>query len=112
MPKGDLLPCPFCGGSAGIEQVGHRSQSTIYACDTCGCRLETGEEWDHGAAWNRRSDRAGLIAGLREAEAKARQFREHWSCAGGFGGHSAAARIIADTLSDRIAALETEEGKS
>lgn len=55
--------------------------------------------------------RAGLIAGLREAEAKAREFREHWSCAGGFGGHSAAARIIADTLSARITALE-EEGKT
>jgi Lar family restriction alleviation protein len=49
-----LLPCPFCGGEAEIERYGDRSQSTIYACTMCGCRLETGEEWDHGADWNRR----------------------------------------------------------
>lgn len=50
-----LLPCPFCGGSAHIERVGDRSKSTIYQCDDCCCSLETGEEWDHGRAWNRRA---------------------------------------------------------
>jgi Lar family restriction alleviation protein len=51
-----LLPCPFCGGEAEIERYGDRRQSTIYACTMCGCRLETGEEWDHGADWNKRHD--------------------------------------------------------
>lgn len=50
----ELLPCPFCGGEASIEQYGNPRQSTIYQCNDCSCRLETGEEWDHGADWNRR----------------------------------------------------------
>lgn len=50
-----LLPCPFCGGSASIERLGTPRQSTIYACDECGCSLETGEEWGHGARWNARA---------------------------------------------------------
>ena len=37
-------------------------------------------------------------AALERAEMIARQLRERWSCAGGFGGHSAAARIIADEI--------------
>jgi Lar family restriction alleviation protein len=49
-----LLPCPFCGGDATIERYGDRRQSTIYSCDSCGCTLETGEEWDHGREWNER----------------------------------------------------------
>lgn len=52
---GELKPCPFCAGEAEIERVGNARFSTIYACTECGCRLETGEEWDHGAAWNRRA---------------------------------------------------------
>lgn len=51
---GGLLPCPFCGGAARIERVGNRRHSTQYACNECGCTLETGEEWNHGADWNRR----------------------------------------------------------
>lgn len=50
----DLLPCPFCGGKASIERKGDRRMSTVYSCDWCGCSLETGEEWDHGKAWNTR----------------------------------------------------------
>lgn len=50
----DLLPCPFCGGTASIERYGDRRQSTIYQCDNCGCSLETGEEWGHGTQWNER----------------------------------------------------------
>lgn len=53
-----LLPCPFCGGEAHIERYGDRRQSTQYACDACGCSLETGEEWGHGAGWNKRAARA------------------------------------------------------
>lgn len=50
----ELKPCPFCGSEAEIERRGHKGQSTIYACQDCGCRLETGEEFNFGAAWNRR----------------------------------------------------------
>lgn len=106
-----LLPCPFCG-CTNVRSF-HVFGSGRYRidCNACNGGFEANDPERAIALWNRRSDRAGLIAGLREAEAKAREFREHWSCAGGFGGHSAAARIIADTLSARITALE-EEGKS
>lgn len=50
----ELKPCPFCGSSAEIERYGNPQQSTIYTCTSCGCRLETGEEWDHGRLWNAR----------------------------------------------------------
>jgi len=59
-----LKPCPFCGGEAEIERAGTPRFSTIYACTDCGCRLETGEEWGHGTAWNTRPsvvpDREGV----------------------------------------------------
>lgn len=51
----DLLSCPFCGGEAEFERLGTPRQSTIVACTQCSCRHESGEEWDHGRAWNRRS---------------------------------------------------------
>jgi len=51
----NLAPCPFCGSSASIERYGARRQSTIYQCDNCSCSLETGEEFNHGAEWNRRA---------------------------------------------------------
>jgi Lar family restriction alleviation protein len=51
----DLDPCPFCGGEAEIERTGTARQSTIYACQNCGCRLETGETFNHGAQWNQRA---------------------------------------------------------
>ena len=50
-----LLPCPFCGGKASIERFGNTRVSTQYSCDDCGCFLETGEEFNHGRAWNRRA---------------------------------------------------------
>ena len=56
MSAPELKPCPFCGGSAQIEQIGNRRRSTIVTCQYCGCRLETGEECGHGSAWNRRAD--------------------------------------------------------
>lgn len=52
----DLSPCPFCGGEASIEQYGNPRQSTIYQCNNCSCRLETGEEWEHGKGWNTRHE--------------------------------------------------------
>lgn len=55
-----LKPCPFCGSAAQIEQVGDHTRSTIYACDECGCRLETGEEWGHGRRWNNRATPLGF----------------------------------------------------
>lgn len=61
----DLLPCPFCGGSASIEQFGDRGQSTIYQCDHCSCRLETGEESDHARIWNTRElSPATILSGV------------------------------------------------
>lgn len=51
----DLKDCPFCGGEAEIERYGTPRMSTIYACQDCGCRLETGEEWGHGRQWNTRA---------------------------------------------------------
>jgi hypothetical protein len=65
-----LLPCPFCRNKAEIEQKGDRRQSTIYQCTFCGCKLETGEEWSHGADWNTRTENkriAELEAALRLA---------------------------------------------
>lgn len=51
-----LKPCPFCGETASIERYGNHRVSTIYQCDHCSCRLETGEVWDHGKVWNHRTD--------------------------------------------------------
>lgn len=57
-PDIELRPCPFCGGGAVIEQVGSTRQSTIYACEDCSCRLETGEVFKIGTRWNSRHDGA------------------------------------------------------
>lgn len=67
----DLLPCPFCGGSASIEQRGNRRQSTIYQCDYCGCSLETGEEWGHGKDWNTRAPQEAAVRKAREVKSLA-----------------------------------------
>lgn len=50
-----LKGCPFCNGEAEIERYGTRKCSTIYNCNWCGCRLETGEERNHGDKWNTRA---------------------------------------------------------
>lgn len=50
-----LKPCPFCGSEAEIERLGDSRRSTIYQCTSCGCSLETGEEWGHGGDWNKRA---------------------------------------------------------
>lgn len=64
----ELRPCPFCGEDAHIERMGDSHQSTIYECDSCGCRLETGEEWGHGGAWNRRPMEDKLYEDLKRGE--------------------------------------------
>ena len=67
----ELKTCPFCGSEAEIERYGTRRQSTIYQCTSCGCQLETGEEWGHGADWNKRTTslaaQDGLVEALRNA---------------------------------------------
>jgi hypothetical protein len=76
-------------------------------CDGCGARTDDGDIRRVFALWNRRSDRAGLIAGLREALATA---DAHFA---GFDttGERLACRLIGYDIRTRIAALETEEGK-
>lgn len=49
-----LLPCPFCGGEAGIIHYGNNRASTRYECFGCGCSLETGETFNYGKHWNER----------------------------------------------------------
>lgn len=47
-----LLGCPFCGGISEFERIGDNRISTIISCSDCGCRLESGETFNHGASWN------------------------------------------------------------
>lgn len=49
-----LLPCPFCRGVAEFERIGNTRVSTIVSCADCGCRLESGETFNHGNTWNTR----------------------------------------------------------
>ena len=53
----ELLPCPFCGHSTPeFERLGTGKQSCIVACGNCGCRHESGDEWDDcGKSWNTRA---------------------------------------------------------
>ena len=59
-----LKPCPFCGGAAEFERIGTGRRSCIVVCTDCGCRLETGETWDSGTAWNRAHARLALNLAL------------------------------------------------
>lgn len=78
-----LLPCPFCGGKAGIVRYGNsRGDWTQYVCHGCSCILETGETSDFGTRWNQRVDLAAteqaraedLAAKLESAEALLRYY--------------------------------------
>ena len=71
MEQRDLMPCPFCGGVAEFERIGNRRQSTIISCTECGCRLENGEEWEHGSAWNTRAAIAAMPAPASPSVAEA-----------------------------------------
>ena len=79
-----LLPCPFCGGEAGIERYGDHRASTIYECGSCGCRLETGEEFNHGFIWNTR--RTAPPTTDSELRAAAQAVVENWRTIGVCGG--------------------------
>lgn len=51
----ELKPCPFCGGKASFERQGTHRQSCIVVCDSCGCRHESGYEYELSAhGWNTR----------------------------------------------------------
>lgn len=65
-----LLPCPFCGGKAAIEQHGTMRQSCIIACEDCSCRLETGEVFDMGRAWNTRHSQGAMLIRLTHTTAE------------------------------------------
>jgi hypothetical protein len=54
VPEDHLAPCPFCGSRASYERIGTPRVSCIIVCDSCGCTLETGEEWNCGTQWNSR----------------------------------------------------------
>lgn len=57
----ELDECPFCEGNAEIVRYGDRKVSTQYACQNCGCFLETGETFNHGTQWNTRPREASII---------------------------------------------------
>lgn len=99
--KGELLPCPFCGSTNVAMTLSAAYWVRCLECEAEGPPHEDAEA-EAAAAWNLRSDRAGLIAGLREIEPEIRK-RER-----------AAPVMIAeilDAIRARIAALETEEKK-
>lgn len=63
-----LKPCPFCGGTAHIEQPGTRRQSCIVECDSCGVRHESSDEGAMcGTSWNRRELESASQPGGGEA---------------------------------------------
>lgn len=55
----ELLPCPFCGGDAAIEQAGTTRKSMIVGCLNCGARTESGDVMGFTRPanfhWNQRS---------------------------------------------------------
>ena len=97
-----LLPCPFCR-----SQSLHVSDGVSFYVECRDCHAEgPWNDDDLGqaiTAWNTRADRQAAILEsmeiMREAAARvAKGRRAMWSCAGGFGGHSSAARIIGDEV--------------
>ena len=56
-----LLPCPFCGGEAEVEQKGTTRQSHIISCTDCHCSLETNETFGAGALWNTRQHQTDAL---------------------------------------------------
>ena len=79
----ELLPCPFCGHSTPeFERLGTGKQSCIVACGNCGCRHESGDEWDDcGKSWNTRAieSLSAQIATLKTVMiAAAEEIASHW----------------------------------
>lgn len=63
----DLLPCPFCGCTAELVQLGTGRQACIVSCTDCGATLSSSETFSSGAAWNRRFHNAILRAAIQAA---------------------------------------------
>ena len=86
----ELAACPFCGGTAKSETLGHgKSARTGVKCadvDCPGSMRLVGADEDGVAFWNRRPCEAALlseIAALRGALAEAERDASSWSrCAG------------------------------
>jgi Lar family restriction alleviation protein len=67
MSETKLLPCPFCGGEAYIEQIGTPRQSCVVECGSCGLRHDSGDEGQRcGTSWNRRTDALYTMDQMRE----------------------------------------------
>jgi hypothetical protein len=81
--------------------------ATIY-CENCGAKGAPSLDHNEAAeAWNRRSDRAGHIAGLREAAGLARAHAAGCDNSG----ERVVCKLIEHDIRARITALE-EEGKT
>ena len=56
-----LKPCPFCCGKPTMDddraRRGTARQSCIVVCTECGCRHESGDEYEmSGSSWNTRAE--------------------------------------------------------
>jgi hypothetical protein len=125
----ELLPCPFCGGEAEIERYGDSRSTTKYCCTACCAFLETGEEWDHGADWNKRANldtellasmkaerdeadrRAGAaereLADLKDRQMKADMWMEEAKAAAGYHRND----TFDDVWAEALAALKEKQAK-
>lgn len=55
MTRNELLPCPFCGGEAGLVPYNDDTECDI-VCKTCKCRTWRYSSIDDAnSAWNRRT---------------------------------------------------------
>lgn len=74
--KTKLLPCPFCGGEAELEDVGREGfdghiEDWYVACKKCGIHLYSPNEWenvnkeDAAKAWNRRQSVSGTLEEIK-----------------------------------------------
>lgn len=50
------LPCPHCGGSAGLCYYTHDTRRCYYACDDSRCHYTFLEPLDALEAWNKRAN--------------------------------------------------------
>lgn len=105
----DLLPCPFCGGEAGIDRPGTMRASMKISCSNCGATVESGDVLGltspEAFAWNRRAEalsRTGAVKvkALEWEERKTRLGTVWWSAPNPLGGLS----IEAASENDKIAA--------
>lgn len=50
------LPCPHCGGSAGLRYYTHDTRRCYYACDDIRCHFTYLDPLEALEAWNRRAN--------------------------------------------------------